>query len=140
VTELLLLLHAGATLWMVGLIWFVQIVHYPLMASVGQEQCCAYSLAHQKRTTLVVGPPMLVELVTAVGLVLAGFGVLAWIGLGLIAVNWISTAAVQVPCHHRLTKGFDAKAHRRLVATNWVRTIAWSARGIIAIALLHSAL
>ena len=32
---LLLLLHAGATFFMCGLIWFVQIVHYPLFAQVG---------------------------------------------------------------------------------------------------------
>ena len=32
----LLILHAGATLYMAGVIWFVQIVHYPLFSRVGQ--------------------------------------------------------------------------------------------------------
>ena len=34
---LLLLLHAAATLFMTGLIWFVQVVHYPLFARVGED-------------------------------------------------------------------------------------------------------
>lgn len=31
----LLLVHAAATWAMVGLVWFVQVVHYPLFAQVG---------------------------------------------------------------------------------------------------------
>ena len=33
--DVLLLVHAASTLFMAGVIWFVQVVHYPLMASVG---------------------------------------------------------------------------------------------------------
>ncbi|HEX2205610.1 MAG TPA: hypothetical protein VHG91_20025 [Longimicrobium sp.] len=44
---------------------------------------------------------------------------------------WLSTALLQVPMHGRLERGFDAAAHRRLVATNWVRTVAWTARGVL---------
>ena len=32
---LVFLLHLGATLALVGLIWTVQVVHYPLFAGVG---------------------------------------------------------------------------------------------------------
>jgi hypothetical protein len=30
-----------------------------------------------------------------------------------------------------LEQGFEAGAHGRLVATNWVRTGAWTARGVL---------
>jgi hypothetical protein len=53
------------------------------------------------------------------------------VSLGLIGVNWLSTAIVQVPLHRRLEQGFEAGAHGRLVATNWVRTGAWTARGVL---------
>ena len=59
--ELILLLQAASTLAMVGLIWFVQIVHYPLFAQVGREGFSGYEQAHQNRTTFVVAPLMLVE-------------------------------------------------------------------------------
>jgi hypothetical protein len=58
-------------------------------------------------------------------------GIPAWLlltGLALLAVVWASTWLVQVPCHTRLAGGFDAAAHGRLVATNWIRTVGWSAR------------
>jgi hypothetical protein len=50
-----------------------------------------------------------------------------------VALVWLSTAFVQVPLHARLSAGFDTRAHRRLVATNWVRTLSWTARGLLAL-------
>jgi hypothetical protein len=38
--------------------------------------------------------------------------------------------------HRRLERGFDADAHRRLVLGNWVRTVAWTARGVILLLIL----
>ena len=43
---------------------------------------------------------------------------------------------LQVPCHSRLAQGFDEPTWRRLVATNWIRTVAWSARMPLALMLL----
>ena len=65
---------------------------------------------------------------------------LAWIGVALLAIVWISTAALQVPAHTRLLTGLDGSVVRRLVASNWIRTIAWSARAIVAIAMLALAM
>lgn len=132
----LLLAHAAVTLLMVGLIWFVQIVHYPLFALVGEAGFAHYERHHARRTTWVVAPPMIAELTMAGALAWSMPGPLAWCGLALLAVIWASTALWQVPAHRQLQHGFDAHVHRRLVATNWVRTAAWSARGVVALALL----
>jgi hypothetical protein len=132
---MILLLHLAATGVMIGIIWFVQVVHYPLLARVGAEGFAAYEQAHTRLTTFVVGPPMLVELATGVWLAWhppAGVerGVMLG-GLVLIAVIWISTMALQVPEHGRLERGWDAAAHRRLVRGNLIRTVAWTLRGIL---------
>jgi hypothetical protein len=133
--EYLLLAHLAATLFMVGLIWFVQVVHYPLFARVGEEGFPLYSDAHSRLTSYVVGPPMLLEAGTALLLVfLRPEGVplyLAIVGLAFVAVIWLSTALLQVPRHTALGAGFDRSAWRGLVGTNWIRTTAWSARGLI---------
>lgn len=135
----LLLIHAAATWCMVGLIWFVQVVHYPLFADVGSEQFVPYERLHQQRTTWVVMPVMLAELATAAALaVWRGSGVSSvWasVGLLLLGMIWLSTFMVQVPLHAQLAGGFEAEAHRRLVATNWWRTVLWTARGVVALAL-----
>ncbi len=136
----LLFIHAAATFYMTGLIWFVQLVHYPLMAGVGAEHYAEYQHQHERRTGWAVGPAMLIELITAAWLVLdtpAGVAPwLAWLGLGLVALLWLSTAVLQIPCHKQLGNGFDPSSHRRLVATNWLRTALWSGRGVIAFVML----
>jgi hypothetical protein len=138
-----LIAHAAATWVMVGVIWFVQLVHYPLMDRVRTEPAEAFTnfeKAHQRGTTLIVAPAMLVELATAVWLIIVLVGglsaMLAWAGLALVGVNWVSTAALQMPCHRKLEKGFDPATHRKLVRSNWLRTAAWSIRGILAAALV----
>ena len=62
-------------------------------------------------------------------------GLLAWIGLVLVGVIWMSTWLWQVPAHRRLEARFDAAVHRQLTRTNWIRAAAWSARSVIALAL-----
>lgn len=134
--------HAFAACFMTGLIWFVQIVHYPLMALVGDSGYARYQIAHQRLTSLVVGPAMLLEAVSAVALVVfasrpgAPPRAMSLTGAALLAIVWLSTFAVQVPLHERLSRGFDARVHRRLVLTNWVRTFAWSARGVLSLLML----
>lgn len=136
----LLLLHAAATLYLVGLIWFVQLVHYPLMAKVGEQDYTTYQQLHERRTTWAVAPAMFIELGCAIWLVVVTpesiAPWLAWLGLSFVIALWLSTAFVQVPCHKKLGKGFDVNAHRKLVTTNWLRTALWSARGVIALIML----
>jgi hypothetical protein len=140
--SLILLLHAFATLTMTGLLWFVQIVHYPLFARVGADGSVQYEREHTQRTTWVVAPLMLTEAGTAVWLVLhppatmpaflpVGIG-----GLALVIVIWLSTFFLQVPCHRRLADRHDPDAVRRLVATNWLRTIAYTARAVMVLLLM----
>ena len=135
ITKWTLLLQLAATLAMVGLIWFVQIVHYPLLAKVGRDGFRRYEMDHQRLTTWVVGPLMLTELVTAILLIWyrpAGvntFSVL--LGLGILGSIWLMTYAVQVPQHAAPVLSYDAAVQRRLVLGNWYRTVAWSARGIL---------
>jgi len=66
-----LLATAAATLFMTGLIWFVQVVHYPLLAEVGEREFARFHELHSRRVTWIVPPVMAVELVTALVLALA---------------------------------------------------------------------
>ncbi|MBI1354706.1 MAG: hypothetical protein GC160_10190 [Acidobacteria bacterium] len=135
----LFVLHLAATQWMTGLIWFVQIVHYPLFEKVGGD-FPAYQTAHMRLTTWVVGPWMLLEAATAVALAVRPEPLsrpLAWCNLALLAAIWLSTALLQVPQHERLLCGFQQRPHAALVRTNWLRTGLWSLRaaGLLAVLL-----
>ena len=53
---------------------------------------------------------------------------------------WASTFFLQVPCHLRLSAGWDAATHRLLVQSNWIRTVLWSVRLGVAVMMLRQAL
>jgi uncharacterized membrane protein len=133
----MLLLNAASTLFMTGLIWFVQIVHYPLFAGVGTERFANYEARHSTLTTFVVALPMLVELLTSVALVGQHFEGIAiwqrWLALGLTGVIWFSTAFLQVPQHTLLSQGFNETANKMLVSSNWFRTLAWTLRSCLVV-------
>lgn len=129
------LVHAGATLFLAGLIWTIQIVHYPLFKRVGAGDYAAYQTGHMSRITYVVAPVMLAEL--ASGIYLALFSIAEInpnyfrFGLTLVLLNWISTMLIQSPIHGKLVKTYDDKLIKKLVFTNWIRTIFWTFRGAL---------
>jgi hypothetical protein len=131
----------AATWTMFGIIWFVQIVHYPLFDGVGEREFTAYERRHSRLTSFVVGPPMLVELLCAFAALRPVWRVStmsdfwAWIGVALVCVIWLSTAILQVPRHSLLESRFDAAVQRSLVATNWIRTASWSLRAALLLAI-----
>ena len=131
----ILLANLLVTAYLTGLIWCIQIVHYPLFVDVGQASFPRYHLRHTGRITAVVAAPMVAELLLSAALIAAHpdtfFTPLAWACTALSLLTWISTAALSVPLHNLLGTGYDARTIDRLVATNWPRTVAWSARLIL---------
>ena len=134
-TPLLPLVHFASTWYLVGLCWLVQRVQYPLMGQVGIDQFVAYERAHVSRMGLVVAPMMLIELATGLLLLATGSELyrrpVFLTAMGLLAAIWASTFLIQVPIHRVLETGFDSASHAMLVKTNWIRTLAWTARGIL---------
>jgi hypothetical protein len=132
----LLVAQVVATLALTGLVWFVQVVHYPLFARVGTGSFAEYEREHTRRTTWLVMPLMLVEAFVVVALLLLDPSAATVLGGLLLAGIWASTFLVQVPCHRVLEKGWSSPVHTRLVRSNWVRTALWTARSGIAVWLL----
>ena len=138
--NLIVVLNAASALVMTGVIWFVQIVHYPLLAIVPVENAKVVAGEHQSRTAWVVGAPMAVEGVTTLWLMFdRPVDVpwqLAWAGGVCVAIALLCTVLLSVPRHARMAENPDAKVGRELVLTNWPRTVAWSLHGIIGAAIL----
>ncbi len=127
-----LLVHLLVTWTLVGLIWQIQVVQYPLFHQVGRETFQAYHFGHCLRIGLSVVPLMLAEALTAGWLVYAGERQPVFLAsLVLMAGNWLSTAVYQAPIHTRLMGGYSEPEVHRLVRTNWLRTLGWTARGVM---------
>ena len=135
-----LLANAAATLVMVGIIWFVQWVHYPLLAVVSTDRASEVAVEHQRRTGHVVGLPMAVEGVSTLVLLANRPAEVAliwpWLGAVLLAIALGSTVFLSVPRHAKMAINPDPEIGNSLVRTNWPRTVAWSARGIIVMIML----
>lgn len=132
-----LVIHAAITWALVGLIWTIQVVHYPLLKNVGHVEFSAYHDRHMSLITWVVGPLMLAEIGSAGLLLYLGErSLLFGISLAALALVWASTAFTQIPLHHRLVNGYDAATIDRLVRTNLWRTLGWTVRGLCLVALL----
>ena len=134
------LIHLIATGIMTGIIWFTQIVHYPLFARIPSELSPTHAEENQRRTSWVVGLPMLAEGLCAIALFLSPpTGVSRWlpfVGGVLLSVVLISTVALQVPRHAQLATRLNQdeidSVVKKLVRTNWIRTVGWSARTVLA--------
>ena len=120
------------TLMLVGLIWTIQLVHYPSFHYVEPNKFAEFERFHTFRISIIVIPLMLCEFAVSGMLVhLSGYALKAIISLAMVALIWLSTAALSVPCHKRLEKGKDTATITRLINTNWIRTVLWTAKGIL---------
>src|SRR5947207_175918 len=105
------LLNFSVTWFLVGLIWFLQVVHYPLFKAAATEKDFGiYEKAHTPLALQVIFPAMVLEMVTATLLVMAPLrphlmsGGEALFGLLLVAGVWISTTFLVAPAHQHLAK------------------------------------
>ena len=133
--NLILLANFVATCLMTGVIWFVQWVHYPLLAKVPVDRAVETAIDHQRRTGQVLAIPMAVEGFTTLGLLIIRPESVhifwPWFGAVLLAVALGSTVFVSVPLHAKMATNPTADVGQRLVVTNWPRTIAWSLRAVV---------
>ena len=140
------LIQLATTLAMTGLIWFVQIVHYPLFARVGDDAFVSYARRHATLTGYVVGGPMLLELITASAALVPSLrpnfmsAVQSICSVVLLAMIWATTGLLQVPLHERLGLARDGALIEQLVRGNWIRTVGWSLRSLLLLLWLHRAL
>lgn len=135
-----LLAHVTATTVMVGVIWTIQVVHYPLFVYTDRERFTSFHNEHSRRITWIVGVGMGVELLSALALVVSTpervSRPLVLIAFGILLSVHAATILLSIPSHNALGRGWDDSAHRRLVSTNWVRTIGWSLRAALALVMV----
>ena len=142
-SEIALLANTAGTIFMVGLIWFVQRVHYPLLSYVQVDQQISVGAEHQRRTAQVVGLPMAVEGVSTLILLVDRPDQvewwLPWMGAILLAISLGSTVFLSVPLHQKMVNQPSAELGKKLVSTNWPRTVSWTLRGVICVVMCAQA-
>src|ERR1700757_3093422 len=116
---LVLLVQTAAAWYMVGFIWTMQILHYPLFDRVGREAFAAYETEHNRRFGLLVGPGIVLIALTAIielvnrSAAIPLFAVIAQVLLLVVII--VSTVLYQAPQHGKLSSGFDPEAYQVLI-------------------------
>lgn len=138
--RIVLIAQVIGSVGMFGVIWTIQLVHYPLMRAVPDDAFVAYERLHTRAISFVVGPLMAVEGVCVLAVFFArpeGVPLWAtWAGGVAEALAIGTTAFVSAPTHGRLEHGPDPRLLDRLITTNWIRTAAWTARAGLAVFML----
>jgi hypothetical protein len=122
-----------------GLIWTIQLVHYPSMKFIPEEKFTAYHNFHSQRISILAIPIMLIELFTSLELFYqngSSYNHIFTINLILVILIWISTFLIQVPMHNTLSSAKNARVLNHLILSNWIRTILWTARSLLMVLYL----
>ena len=114
------------------LIWLVQLIIYPGFNRIPAAEFVIYHRWYVIRISAVVLPLMICEATVTIGwLLFEGYSYIRLASGFLVGIIWLSTFLLQVPIHNRLQSGKDDASIRRLIETNWIRTIAWSIKAIV---------
>lgn len=141
--HLLLLAWTGLIFWVLGQIWFAQIVVYPLFAKVGEADYVRYHRFYAGNIPLPVIVPGFASFLLPVPLALLGPAVPPWMNIANIAagvVGLLVTAILEIPRHNRLQRGGkDDGTIAELIRFNWPRTLSITVQAAVTTAMLLSA-
>ncbi len=125
-------LHVVSCALLTGLIWVIQLLHYPAFGLIQSEHFKTFHTFHSRKISYLVVPWMLLEFLTGVWLLkLSANQGFFRLNLFLIVLVWMSTFFLSVPLHSKLAEGANPELVRRLVKTNWPRTFLWSGRLVL---------
>lgn len=113
---------------LVGIILITQFVNYPLFKKIDQN----FEIIHKEYTTkmgYVVAPIMVLEAVTVFSMYIyyPKSNELVFITC-LTIIIWLSTFLIQVPIHKTISFKKDSKKIKKLISTNYIRTISWCSK------------
>ena len=138
--QLTIQLHFFATLLMTGIVWFVQLVHYPSFRFVSEETGNDAVRFHQRNTSFLVIPLMLVEMGTGILLMSSSwvtmYGNYLLINLALLFLIWAVTFLKMFPLYRQLNEAMNETSIRSLIFMNWIRTVLWTARAGLLLSFL----
>jgi hypothetical protein len=117
-----------STLYMTGIVWFAQLVHYPMIDRGDPATFQAFARDYQRRTLWVVTPALAGEIGSAILLLGLWPSVQSVVGTATLAAIWVPTAFWIIPAHLKLKRGYDRELHLRLVRSNLVRSFLWTLR------------
>lgn len=134
--NLVFILNQSSALYMCGVIWIIQLIHYPSFAQLSSNHFQQFHLQHTNMMSLLVGPVMVLELFISIWILTSEKDILTVLNLVVVIGLWLLTFLVSVPLHNKLSQGQDSETIQKLILTNWPRTVLWTIRPVISTVIL----
>lgn len=131
---ILIIFHAIVTFVLTGLIWVIQLVHYPMFQFLDLKNHSKAMQFHQQRISLIVVPLMLFELISGVYLAYSQWAILSGfhaINIALLLIIWVHTFGLMVPFHQTMSIQPTIALLQKTLQHHWIRTMAWSLKSVL---------
>ena len=127
------LIHLVFTSILVGIIWVIQLVHYPSFHFIRKDIYVSFQKLHTDKIAIIVAPVMLIELITGILLIYmeTNINIVLIVSLVILLAIWILTAIYFYKAHQNLMSGYNKEIINQLIKLNWIRTVLWTFRLIL---------
>jgi len=141
ISWVIFIIHLVSSFMMIGIVWLVQVINYPLLSLVPEQFFSAYYRSHLLKSQWIIVPLMVLEAATGGLLLIFPIVQVAYwlyqINFALIVLIWLETILMHLSVHRQLKERHSKAAIENLTRIGWLRTITWSAHGAVLIAILY---
>ena len=120
--------------YLIAISIIVQFIVYPSFNKI-LESFAEYHSRYKKKIFWIVGPVMILEILTSLLMILNEFDIYLIPGL-IVLLLWMLTFIYIAPLHKQLSKQFQTNKHIKLLKLNFVRTILWALKFFVLIIIL----
>lgn len=149
--SLIFIIHVFVCILLTAVMWYLQVVHFPLLRFVGTDHFVEYYSELKMKNTLLFFPLFSLEIFTSIALLLSFTMVSEFtasvqnqfflVGFSLILLFILHLVNFQMirPTLSSLQKNSDLKIHQKLVRLQWIRTLGWTIRMVILLSMIFTA-
>jgi hypothetical protein len=126
-------IHFLSTAIMVGVIWVIQLIHYPSFHFIKKSKYSKFQQFHMNRISIIVIPTMIIEIISGLLIFWSVFhsNIFFISSLFILISIWGITFIFFTKMHQGLVFGYNQEIVNKLILINWSRTLLWSLRLII---------
>ena len=120
--QLFLKINIYSNIYLIAISIMVQLIIYPSFKNYYNSNFRSFHSSYTKKMFFIVGPIMIIELLTTLYLVIKNTFLFP---STIVALIWLTTFFLIVPVHNSLNSAFSIRTHKKLLRLNIVRTSFW---------------
>ena len=120
--QFILQINIFSNIYLIAISIMVQFIIYPSFKNYSESKFKSFHSGYTKKMFFIVGPFMIIELISSLYLLNISSFLAPTI---LVVLIWASTFFLIVPIHNSLNISFDLIKHKKLIRLNFVRSSLW---------------